>query len=244
MSWAWQGAEKMAVNMPLTSERWNLLSKWSLILTGRFSCLEDCASLPPPIIHPGLGDAERHPSGPCNFGWSSESPGNFKKYLCSGLPLTNRHCLCRWGLGWSVLKLHRLLEWTTEFENHWPPALIFKFWFSSGPLRKTLALTTGSGDSEAPQCLQTTDLHRKNLFLSAPGCFSPPSPISCFCPGTRYHHISWLKCNNVNWSDDISNWPAIMKVFSAASRAPKNGHRLGQFCRITGYWCPLSSSDS
>lgn len=42
------------------------------------------------------------------------------------------------------------------------------------------------------------------FFLPQRFC-TPLSPVSCSSPGNSYHYVSWIKCDNVNWSDNISN---------------------------------------
>lgn len=61
MPWAWQWTEKMAVHMPLTTERWDILSKGSLTLQVGPAIWETCTCLSPPIIHPDLVRCRKTP---------------------------------------------------------------------------------------------------------------------------------------------------------------------------------------
>lgn len=111
---------------PVRTGRWNILSKRSLPLTGGLAIQEDCISLSPPVIHPGLVGCIETPISDFQLWLNIRiSWGNFKKYLCSGLTHQLELSLQVWP-GLRIWALHRRLRWTTKFENRWPTTLIFK----------------------------------------------------------------------------------------------------------------------
>lgn len=158
-----------------------------------------------PVIHPGLVDAERYPSGPCNFGWPlvSWELEEIPMLRCS----PNQQTLSlqvRPGL--ECFKMAQ----TTVMDNWiWDPLT------SSTDLQILVFIRTTEEKTSSPNygvrwfwCKTMFANHRftrKEFVSLCPGCFPPPSPISNSCPGYSHHHISWLKCDGVNWSNDISN---------------------------------------